>query len=310
MCVGFWTTNHPDYALILLNNRDEFLSRPAESATVHHFGKKHSEEGDEIISGLDTKAGGTWLGISRHGRLAMLTNITEEPIKRNTSRGNLVSSFLLSSTKETMQEHVEALTEVPNTEEERLEHRDYSGFNMLLISLAEEDDPAHSGIKGAILNYPKMTLVTNSGGGGPVTARWLDQEEIDIGGLSNGVDGKTMHLWTKVEQGKSALNQILEEPLESEEQLMEKLFSILAIRSNVPVSTRDDLRHTIRVDPIEIKVGSFEDWYGTRTSSIILIRNDGFVIYRERDIWKLDEKKTPVLGDCRNDREHVFWLYQ
>lgn len=57
---------------IVLNNRDEFLARPTLPAAVHHFGKTCHHEGDNIISGLDIKAGGTWLGINRHGRIAML----------------------------------------------------------------------------------------------------------------------------------------------------------------------------------------------------------------------------------------------
>ncbi|KIM28439.1 hypothetical protein M408DRAFT_33261, partial [Serendipita vermifera MAFF 305830] len=190
---------------ILLNNRDEFLDRKSQPAAVHHFGKACHEEGDNVISGLDVEGGGTWLGINRHGRIAMLTNITEEARRRNTSRGNLVSDFLLSSTKQTMDQYVEELTKTAVTEEERATHQDYAGFNLMLISVASEDNASEPAKPGGTVRRPRMALVTNYGGGGVLSARWLDEQESALHGISNGVDHKTMHLWTKVKEGQDSL---------------------------------------------------------------------------------------------------------
>lgn len=53
---------------ILGANRDEFLGRPTEPAHFHTFGRP----GGDVLSGLDVRAGGTWLGINRRGRIAVL----------------------------------------------------------------------------------------------------------------------------------------------------------------------------------------------------------------------------------------------
>jgi uncharacterized protein with NRDE domain len=74
MCVVFFTLDHPDYPLVLCSNRDEYLSRPTEPACFHSFGE------EPVLSGIDVQAGGTWLGLSRSGKLAVLTNITEPHI--------------------------------------------------------------------------------------------------------------------------------------------------------------------------------------------------------------------------------------
>jgi len=56
---------------ILCTNRDEFLSRPTIGAHFHSFGVGAETEAS-VLSGRDLQAGGTWLGINRFGRLALL----------------------------------------------------------------------------------------------------------------------------------------------------------------------------------------------------------------------------------------------
>ncbi|CAH2295607.1 Hypothetical predicted protein [Pelobates cultripes] len=81
------------YRLILAANRDEFYHRPAKPADF--WGGNN-----EILSGLDMetgKEGGTWLGISKRGKLAALTNYLQTKIDIHAKgRGTLVSSFLTS----------------------------------------------------------------------------------------------------------------------------------------------------------------------------------------------------------------------
>lgn len=83
---------HPRYPLIIAANRDEYFDRPAAPA---HFWP----EAPRLLAGRDLKAGGTWLGITREGRFAAVTNV-REPDRHQPdalSRGDLTCQFLLGS---------------------------------------------------------------------------------------------------------------------------------------------------------------------------------------------------------------------
>ena len=78
------------WPLVIASNRDEFLSRPALRLT-----RWQTASGQEIISGRDLRAGGTWLGMTPGGRVAFLTNVREaEPKTAPCSRGELVTRWL------------------------------------------------------------------------------------------------------------------------------------------------------------------------------------------------------------------------
>ncbi|MCF7948091.1 MAG: NRDE family protein [Spirochaetia bacterium] len=83
---------HPDYKLIVAANRDEEYRRP--TAAAHWWPGSSS-----ILAGSDLSAGGTWLGITKSGRFAALTNYWggTEQRPEAPSRGGLVSGFLRSS---------------------------------------------------------------------------------------------------------------------------------------------------------------------------------------------------------------------
>ena len=92
MCLALVALDvHPRYALVIAANRDEFHARAAEPA--HWW-----PEG--ILAGRDRVAGGTWFGVTREGRWALVTNF-REGIPRDPSapsRGALVSRALLEDT--------------------------------------------------------------------------------------------------------------------------------------------------------------------------------------------------------------------
>lgn len=80
---------HPDYPLVVAANRDEFFSR--RTAAADFWG-----DAPDVLAGRDLEAGGTWLGVTRAGRFAALTNF-RDPARNKTgapSRGELVSRFL------------------------------------------------------------------------------------------------------------------------------------------------------------------------------------------------------------------------
>ncbi|KAI4873200.1 hypothetical protein NFI96_000618 [Prochilodus magdalenae] len=80
--------------LILAANRDEFYNRPSKAADFWGSSK-------EILSGLDQeegKEGGSWLGITKRGKLAALTNYLEgKPNPDAQGRGKQLLLYLLQS---------------------------------------------------------------------------------------------------------------------------------------------------------------------------------------------------------------------
>lgn len=106
---------HPNFPCVLAANRDEFHGRPTASAAWW--------PGDAgILAGRDLTAGGTWLGVTRRGRFAALTNFRDLRAQRADapSRGKLVTDELESG--RSLAESLDQLREVgPN----------YNAFNMI-----------------------------------------------------------------------------------------------------------------------------------------------------------------------------------
>ncbi|HEX6126185.1 MAG TPA: NRDE family protein, partial [Pyrinomonadaceae bacterium] len=115
MCVIYLAYDvHPQYPLILLANRDEFYDRPTAPA---NYWNDHPG----IFAGRDLVAGGTWLGITKAGRVAAVTNYREPGApKGSRSRGDLVAEFL--KTRTSVKDYLSGIEERQN---------EYSGFNLL-----------------------------------------------------------------------------------------------------------------------------------------------------------------------------------
>jgi uncharacterized protein with NRDE domain len=78
---------HPRHSVVVAANRDEYHGRPAAPA-------QWWDEG--FLAGRDLRAGGAWLGVTRRGRFALLTNV-REPARHDPdapSRGALVPNIL------------------------------------------------------------------------------------------------------------------------------------------------------------------------------------------------------------------------
>ncbi|XP_064024627.1 transport and Golgi organization protein 2 homolog isoform X2 [Pogoniulus pusillus] len=116
------------YRLILAANRDEFYHRPSKSADFW-------DTSNEILSGLDMeegKEGGTWLGISKRGKMAALTNYLQPKTDKNAKgRGALVTNFLTAD-----------LDSYSYLKKVSVEGHLYNGFNLLAADLNQLPDPA------------------------------------------------------------------------------------------------------------------------------------------------------------------------
>jgi uncharacterized protein with NRDE domain len=90
MCVvAIGLESHPRWQLVVAGNRDEFHARA--SAPLARW-----DDGSGIIAGRDLVSGGSWLGVSEAGRLAVVTNIrnADGPDPNKLSRGALVTDWL------------------------------------------------------------------------------------------------------------------------------------------------------------------------------------------------------------------------
>lgn len=108
--------SHAGLPLVVAANRDEFLARRSASADFW-------ADQPQIVAGRDLEAGGTWLGLTRTGRFAALTNY-RDPGRHQPqapSRGKLVADFLASNA--TIDAWLDTL--LPSA-------ADYNGFNLLL----------------------------------------------------------------------------------------------------------------------------------------------------------------------------------
>lgn len=123
MCLITFAFNvDPQYPLLLAANRDEFHARPA--AKMGWWADRPN-----VLAGRDLREGGSWLGVSRSGRAAAVTNVripSDMSEKRDRSRGALIADYLSSSLS--ADEFVESL---------QREAAEYGAFNLLLY--AHED---------------------------------------------------------------------------------------------------------------------------------------------------------------------------
>lgn len=144
----------PARPLIVAANRDEFHARPTAAASI--WPRDAEADAPEIVAGRDLQAGGTWLGVTREGRFAALTNVREPflaPPPGARSRGGLVAEFLRG--RAAPGEYLAGLA--PDT---------YAGFNLVvgdrssLWYLSNRTGPARAlgpgvyGVSNAALDTP------------------------------------------------------------------------------------------------------------------------------------------------------------
>ena len=145
MCLIVLGWQHdPHYPLVVAANRDEYFSRPTAPLAWWH-------DHPDILAGRDLEGGGTWLGITRNGRFAAITNYRDPARLRAAapSRGQLVSGFLAGS-------------ETPGDYLRRIESdaKACNGFNLLVADTHELW--WHSNVNGEIRQLePGIHAVSN-----------------------------------------------------------------------------------------------------------------------------------------------------
>lgn len=189
MCLIFTAINyHPVYKLIVAANRDEFYSR--KTAPANYW-----EDYPHVLGGRDLQAGGTWMGMTKEGKISMLTNYRDPlHIKANApSRGNLVADYL--------EKEVDAESYLKNIEPSK-----YNGFNLIL------GDGDHLSY---LSNYKEGVTKLENG----------------LYGLSNHLLDTP---WPKVVKGKKKLAPILGKSDLTTNDLMEFLYDTEVATENLP----------------------------------------------------------------------------
>ena len=139
MCLAIVALDaHPRYALVVAANRDEYHARPTEAA--HWWNDEGA--GIPILAGRDLKAGGTWLGVTRSGRWAFVTNVRQglQRDLRAPSRGLLVPRVL----RDANDPHTALVAAIAAASQ-------YNGFNLMAGDVAAASWGSNRGEPGARL---------------------------------------------------------------------------------------------------------------------------------------------------------------
>jgi uncharacterized protein with NRDE domain len=243
MClIAFAWRAHPRWPLILIANRDEFHARPSTPADF-------LADAPEVFGGVDLRAGGSWLLISRRQRLAAITNVRVglSPDAAPRSRGELVKAFATSTAGNA--EFIAGIAPVAH---------EYGRFNLL----AWDGASLH-----CIGNHPHFHAHEVAPGLHALSNASLDTE------------------WPKTLRAKRALAEWLDRvPPDDDVAIVEAepLFAALADRTQ---AADDDLPDTGVGLDIERRLSPpfvLGDTYGTRCSTLVLADCDGMWMSERR----------------------------
>ncbi len=225
----------PDLLLAVAANRDEFHDRPSAPAGWW-------KDAPGVLAGRDLRGGGTWMGVTRRGRFAALTNFRDPSAVRPQapSRGALVARFLAGDASPA--EHLERVAE---------EAAIYSPFNLLAGDLA-----------GLMLFESRAGKVSRVAPG--------------VHGLSNDLMDTP---WPKVRRATRGLERLLDgEGSVAPEALM----SLLADRTPAPDEELPRTGVGIAWERLLSPAFIVSPRYGTRSSTVLLVSRDGRVALAER----------------------------
>ena len=216
-------------------NRDEFYARPTAGAAFW-------EDAPHVLAGRDLREGGTWLGVSRHGRFAAVTNYRgpDSGIAEPVSRGRLVGDYLLGDAGA-----VDYLAQVAS------EAQCYRGFNLVAGT-------------GGDLHY------------------YANRDNAHPRRIESGVHGLSNHLlntsWPKVERAKTRLRTLLEDDTIETDAVLDLLYDQTRAAEHELPDTGIGSERESQLSAIFIRTDS----YGTRSSTVLLIDARGEVSFTER----------------------------
>ena len=247
MCLLLFALDaHPRHRLVVAANRDEFTDRPA--APLGWWA-----DAPDVLAGRDLEANGTWMGVTRGGRWAALTNVREPKVgashpknprpaglrSARRSRGALVAEFLGGA------ETAEAAAARVHAERDA-----YDGFNLVL--------------RDGVSAWTVSTRTDRPARLGP-----------GVYGLSNDVLDTP---WPKVVRGRDALRAALRaDPVPTD-----RLLDLLRDDATPPDADLPDTGVGLEWERTLSPAFIVAEGYGTRVSTALTLDRDGGVRVAER----------------------------
>jgi uncharacterized protein with NRDE domain len=224
-----------DFPLILAANRDEFFARPTDPA-------RYWPDAPSLLAGRDREQGGTWLGVTRSGRVAAVTNFRDGARRRSgrCSRGWLVRDFLTSDVPP------EAFLDAVHAS-----RRDYDGCNLIVGTTQ------------------RLYYYSNENG-----------ETIALGSGVHGLSNHLLNTpWPKVERAKARLAGLAAVPAP---ELNERLFELLSDDAQAADHELPSTGVPLEWERVLSSAFIRTQDYGTRSSTTLLAGAAGDVRFEER----------------------------
>ena len=275
MCITFLYTNSDDpsykYKLILINNRDEFYSRKTLKAQIIR-----EDDGLVKIYGTDveTKVLGTWLAISKRGdtiRIGNLLNVPGEVIKglKKTElkgRGPIAIDYV--RTCEDIEKHNQELCNVCTY---------YNSFNFLSLEIKSND------IKTYFISNTSQHFVAL-----PTGFYGFSNSPVDSP-LQKVIKGREQFI-TFINQHKGC----------DDEKLINDLLELLKSDEKHFPDEELSKRHGYKEDSVDFSSihVRYNQFYGTRTRTVILVDQDDNIEYIEETMVNQDPEK-PIWEQTR-----------
>ncbi len=232
---------HPGYPVVIAANRDEFFHRP--TAPLHFW-----DEAPDLLAGRDLQGRGTWLGVTRSGKIAAVTNYRDPQSLSATglSRGSLVYDYLAGDLSP--QDYLRRI---------RQQKDRYNGFNLLVGN--DNQLWWYSNKNGNIYQLPPGVHV--------ISNHLLNTD------------------WPKAKKAKAGMQNLTagRGPLQPEDFL-----NLLFDQSRPPDDELPDTGVGLDWERMLSPVFVSSEIYGTRSSSVILIDETRKLVFWERTFEMAD----------------------